>query len=280
VLDPAAPKLDQAVTLTASATTVPDGTTVTFLDGAATLGTGAMSSGTATLTLPAGLGAGQHELTASVPATPTTLAAVSPGVDLTIAKAATTIALTLSASRVGYGHRVTGSITVGDASGGTATVSYASRHRSVTIGADGSATFRLPATLPVGRHTVRATYDGTATAAASDQARAVLTVSKDPTRLRLAAATPSLPEGSSEVVAVHVIGHVRTRYPSGRITVTAVVAGKRTSKTVRLDRSDDGRVRLSIRLPRRSGVVRLRAAYHGDRVFAASKSAVHTVTAS
>jgi hypothetical protein len=81
-------------------------------------------------------------------------------------------------------------------------------------------------------------------------------------------------------VDVHVIGHVATLYPDGRITVTATVGGKQTTKTVRLSRSRHGRVTFSIKLPERAGTVRLRAEYHGDKQFSVSRSTAKAVTAS
>src|SRR5262249_29635460 len=103
-LDPQAPKPEQSVTFTATTSNVPDGTMVTFADKNTPIGTRAVAANSATLALPGGLSVGSHSLTASVPATDTSLAAASPAVDVVVSKTRSAIALHLAHSSVAYGH--------------------------------------------------------------------------------------------------------------------------------------------------------------------------------
>ena len=100
-LNPTAPTALQPVTLGATTTNVPDGTTVTFADHGTTLGTRTVSSNSASLLLTHGLSAGSHSLTASVAATTTSLAATSPAKAVSVSKTASTISMHLSAHQRG-----------------------------------------------------------------------------------------------------------------------------------------------------------------------------------
>jgi hypothetical protein len=271
--DPAAPAVGQAVTLTATTSGgVPDGTTVTFLDGSTSLGSGSTTSGVATLSLPSGLGVGDHPLTASVPATEGTLASDSPVLDIVIGKSASTIALKLSKTTVAYGHAASGSITVGGADGGTATVTAVSRHISVPIDSAGHGSFTLPATLKVGKDKISAVYDGTDTVAPSGTAKATLTVTKASSTTSLKLAQTSVQHGKRDTVTIAVGGHAGGAYPTGPITVRMRLHGASTTKTTTLHAIDSGRMSFSITLPNRTGTVHVRAHYGGDSHFTASTS--------
>lgn len=145
--------------------------TVTFLDGATNLGTGAISNGAATLTTST-LSTGTHSITATFPGSTTLAASTSAAVSLTInaaTPAATSLTLiaapnpatantpvTLSATITSPGGSPTGSITFLD---GTTTLG------SATI-ASGSANYST-SSLSAGTHSITATYAGTAAFAAS-----------------------------------------------------------------------------------------------------------------
>jgi hypothetical protein len=276
-LDPAAPALNQPVTLTATTTGVADGTVVTFLDGTTTLGTGAVASGTATLALPSGLSVGSHALTASVPATATTFGSVSPEVDVTISKTASTIALSLTSSTVVYGHAATGTIAVTGATTGTATVSYGSATVSVPIDNTGTGTFSLPATLSPRAYTITAVYNGTDTVAASDPTSTTLTVTKAPTTTSIVLGKTTAKHNSKDTVAVTVRGHAGARYPSGLVTVTASIGKTTTTKSVTLTQKYLGTRTVKFILPNKVGKASVVVHYAGDGEFTSSVSATKTV---
>jgi hypothetical protein len=276
-LDPAAPHLGQGVTLTATTTGVPDATIVTFADATTVLGTAAVTGDVATLAVPTGFGVGSHPLTASVAATDTTLAVVSPAVDVLISKTASTIALKLSKSTVTYGHAVTGRITVGGATGGTATVTYGAGPKSVAVSAAGTATFTIPATLAARQHVVGAVYDGTATVAASGRATTTLTVVKARTATSLALSATRVEHGHSEWITVRVSGHAGGLYPAGTITVHAAIGARRTTRTITLHQPRRGVLSFTITLPNRAGSARVYAHFGGNGDFLASTSATRTV---
>jgi hypothetical protein len=273
-LDPAAPTLGQPVTLTATTSSdVPDGTVVTFLDGTTALGTGTVTSGVATYEVTAGFTVGDHSLTASVPATVATLAAVSPPVDVMISKTASTIALKLSASSVAYGHAVTGSITVGGASGGTAAVTYGSVKATVQISAAGTGKFTIPAGQTVGKYTVSAKYNGTATVAASSTVTAPLSIVQAATGTTLTLSKPTAKHSSSELVTVRVSGHSGGLYPSGTVTVKVGKGTTVTTKTAAITQADKGVVTFSVTLPKPTGTGQAYAVFNGDKDFLVSTSA-------
>jgi hypothetical protein len=277
-VDPAAPDPGQPVTLTATTSGgVPDGTMITFLDGATTLGASQVSAAVATLPLPAGFAVGDHPLTASVPATDTTLAALSPVVDVVVSNSVSTIALDLAKSIVHYGHAVSGTITVGGATEGTATLRYGSTQQSVPIDSSGVGSFTLPATLSVGTHTIRASYDGTDTVPPSGTAKAVLTVTKASSRTTLTLSKTIAKHGSTVRASVTVGGHADGAYPTGAIQIVVSSHGTKHTTTAHLHASDSGALTVPFTVPNHTGQAHVVAEYAGDEHFAASKSGRQTL---
>jgi hypothetical protein len=277
-IDPAAPVHDQSVDLTATTTGVDDGAVVTFLDGSDVLGTGDVTGGTATLTDPAGLSVGQHSLTASVDATDTSLAAVSPPLALDVAKDASTIALSLSTDSVVYGTPVTGSLAVTGATGGTATVGYGSTTVSVPIDSSGAGTFSLPATLGAGTHTITASYDGTGTVAASGPVSEDLVVTKAPTTTTIHLAKRKVTVGKGDYVRVVVGGHLHGAYPNGTLTVVAKAGHQRTTRTVVEAAGRHGKRLMYVALPQRVGPAQVTVTFASTGSFSGSTSATKQVT--
>ena len=277
-IQPDAPTAGDPVTLTATTTNVPDGTTVTFTDDGTSIGTGSVSGNAATLSLPDGLGVGDHPLQASVPATDTSLAAESPVLDVVVGKTASTIALSLDDSTVSYGYAATGSVSVSGATDGNATVTIRSTSISVPIGADGSGTFTLPTKEPVGAHRVSATFDGTDTVAASNTATARLTVVPATSTTSAAPAKTTVAKGSTLKVTVHVAGHADALYPSGHVTVTFTVGGKTKSATTLMKEGDHGAVTITVDVPSKTGQGEVLAAYQGNERYTASTSTPTAVT--
>lgn len=134
---------------------------VTFRDGARTLGVVKQAGGTARLTLPRTLLAGAHTLTATfVPTDRTHYSTSTAATWLTVAPQATTTAVRLSKTK----QRLRGSkparatITVSGRAAGTVTV-YDGRRKLRTIRLSaGRATYTLPRTLTAGRHSIKAVY--------------------------------------------------------------------------------------------------------------------------
>ncbi len=169
----------QAVTLTATvsavapATAVPTGT-ITFRDGATSLGVAALVNGSASLTIST-LATGSHPLTAvysgSATFAPSTSAVVTQVVNAP-APAATTTSLTSTPNPSTTGQAVTLSATVTSAAGvPTGTVTF--RDGAASLGTvtlvNGSASLAI-STLAAGSHPLTAAYNGSATFAASTSA--------------------------------------------------------------------------------------------------------------
>lgn len=183
-----------ALSLTASATTISTGTsvtftaiatagtgstatptgTVTFIDGANALGSATLSSGTATFSTSA-LAAGTHTITASYGGDATFTGSTSSSVTVTVssvALVATTTTLTASATTAVTGASLTFNAQVAAASGSTTpsgTVNFTDGGTMIgsgTLNASGTATFAT-SSLAVGTHTIAAQYTGGASFAAS-----------------------------------------------------------------------------------------------------------------
>ncbi len=174
--------VNQAVTLTAtvsavSGTTAPNGT-VTFLDGAATLGTGTLNaSGVATLVVPAGsFAAGTHSITAAYAGVASVfLGSTSAPVSLAVNQIATTTVLTASANPIASNQAVALTATVsagGPIPAGPVTfVDGTTQLGTVTLNASGVATLTVPAnTFNVATHPITAVYAGNATFIGSSSA--------------------------------------------------------------------------------------------------------------
>lgn len=156
----------QKATLTASVAPAAAGT-VKFYDGSKLLGTSTVTSGKATKTV--ALGVGTHKLKAMfTPSSATAfLASASPVVTFTVKKSSTTTTLALTPSTVKKGQAVKAVVTVKGATaapGGTVQVKIAGEVVGTgtlkVSGRTGTVAITLPKALPVGTHTVVATYPG------------------------------------------------------------------------------------------------------------------------
>jgi len=161
----------QPVTFTATVATDPPGGgvptgSVTFKDGAAILGTGALDgSGQATLTTSA-LGAAAHAITALYGGDTTFARSTSAVLTQTVSRAATTTALSSSPNPSLFTQTVTFTATVTSGAGlPTGTVTFTEGATvlasGVTVDGAGHAAFST-ATLAVGSHTVTASFTGSA----------------------------------------------------------------------------------------------------------------------
>ena len=185
-LSPGAPTAGQSVTFTAtvapsSGSGTPTGT-VTFLDGTTTLGTGTLSSGTASFT--GSLAAGTHSITASYAGDTTYAASVSAADKLTVSGAptlgVTTTQLTASSTNAISGTSISFKASVSETSGaaiptGTVTFSDGTTVIGTTNLASGIATFSTAA-LTIGTHNISADYGGDTANATSSSSAVVVTI--------------------------------------------------------------------------------------------------------
>ena len=155
-------------TLTSSIGPPPDGETVTFMKGAAVLGTGTLANGLATFTT-SSLTPGTYSVKAVYAGDATFAASSSAVLKQTVNKAATTIALTSSPNPSTKGTAVTFTATVSsDAGTPTGSVTFASD--GTTLGSkslsSGGAILKTSA-LTTGSHNITATYNGSSNFATS-----------------------------------------------------------------------------------------------------------------
>jgi DNA-binding beta-propeller fold protein YncE len=200
-----------SVTLTAtvtpaSGTPTPTGT-VTFKDGATTLGTGTLNgSGVATYTASA-LALGSHTITASYAGDARNIASTSSSVTVVITAGSTSTALTASASSIAVGSSVTFTATVTGTSP-TGTVTFKNGPTTLgtgTLNGSGVATYSSSA-LAAGSYSVTAAYGGDTDNASSTSSAIALTVyaGAPAFTLTLDPATGTFAAGKKAVVTVTV----------------------------------------------------------------------------
>jgi CSLREA domain-containing protein len=170
----------QAVTFTATVSAnapgsdIPTGM-VTFLDGAATLGSTSLAGGIATLTTST-LELGNHPITASYSGDANFNASTSGAITQTVNQAPTTTTLAYSANPSVFGQTVTFTATVAPSGSGTPTGAVTFSDSGTSIGSGtlsgGIATFST-SSLTVGMHTITATYSGDTDFTASTSAAIV-----------------------------------------------------------------------------------------------------------
>lgn len=166
VLDPAAPEIKEAVTLTATVTGADTAGAVEFLDGTTSLGTASVTGGTASLEIPGGFAAGDHSITAVFGKTETANASTSNALAFSLAKGATTTEFAkLQIVRPGKKARLKVIVQVtalGDpglaAPTGTVLVKWGSKTKLVALPASGRVKVKLRKSGGV--PSVRATYSG------------------------------------------------------------------------------------------------------------------------
>ena len=188
----------QPVTFTATVSSpagIPTGT-VTFLDGASSLGTGTLdSSGMATLTT-ASLAVGAHSITASYGGDTNFNPSTSSPLSQTVNKGATTVTAISSANPSTFGQPVTFTATVSSPAGiPTGTVTFLDGATSLGTGALdslGMATLTT-ASLAVGAHSITAPYGGDANFNPSSSSPLAQTVNKGATTVTsISSANPSV----------------------------------------------------------------------------------------
>lgn len=223
--------LGQTLTLTATVSAATGGTpagTVTFYNGATSLGVATLNAGgVASLTLTPALGAdsittgysGSSSDSASTSSPALTVVVTLPSTTATLSTSATTLvngqSLTLTATVAGTGKTTpTGIVTFGN---GAATLGTG------TVNGSGIATLTL--TPAIGSHSITASYPGDSSNASSTSSAVVVNViAIGSTNLSLGASATTLTYGQTLTLAGTAISTIPTHPPSGNISFTSGAA--------------------------------------------------------
>lgn len=184
--------------------------------------------------------------------------------------------LSLSTSTVGYGRRVKARVSVPGVASGKVTVRTRGFRHAATL-VHGAATVRLPARLGVGRHTITATYGGTARTPLSAPAKTVLRVVKQKTRTTVKPAKKSVNPGKKTKLRIKVHGRAGGAYPLGKLKIVLELGHQTVTRTVTLHKRDKGVVRISMTVPGRAGAAKVKVQYRGDSHYKRSTSKQHTL---
>jgi subtilase family serine protease len=275
-----------------SATIAPAGTggaaptgTVTFTLDGASVGTsnitaGSPSTATVTITAP---NVGGHTLAAAYSGDTNYTSATAAAVTITIAKVATTLALTPATTTPlgGSSLLVTASISITGTSAATPTGAVTITMDGVTQGTPtvmSGTTATLAITVPAsGSHTLQASYAGDANFLSSTSPSVNITVAKTPTTTVASVATTSPSAGTPIVVTATITASTMgSTQPTGNMTFTvdgasagvaSVVAGSPSTASVTISSLA-------------AGSHALVATYSGDTFYASSVSVAVTVAVS
>jgi hypothetical protein len=211
----------QTVTFTALVTSSVAGRTgsVTFRDGAATLGTGTLNaSGQATFST-SSLAAGTHAITAEYAGDTNFLGSSSSSLSQSVTQTTTTTTLTSAPNPSTAGQAFTLTATVTSSTGGipTGTVTFQEGKTvlgSSALNAAGKAVFII--SLPVGTHTIKAVYPGTASYTGSSSGNLRQIVSTPSTTTSLTSSPNPSAVGQSVTFTATVTSSAS--FPNGTVT--------------------------------------------------------------
>ena len=274
----------QSVTFTAtvapqSGSGTPTGT-VTFKDGANSIGTANLASEIATL-MTAALASGSHSITASYGGDTNFAASVSSAVTVTVsapAKTATTTIVMPSATQLTTGQTLTLNITVAPSSGsGTPTGTLSFRDAGSQIGTAtlvaGAGSFSTTA-LAVGTHTITVSYSGDANFASSLSATVTIVVmaaAKIGTTTSDSASAPQITAGAGVTFSARVAPASGSGTPTG--TISFLDSGAQIGMvTLTVGAAQFTTTSLT------AGTHSITASYSGDANYSASTSGATTVT--
>jgi hypothetical protein len=274
----------QSVTFTAtvapqSGSGTPTGT-VTFSDGANSLGTATLSGGTATFST-SSLTVGSHSITAAYSGDANFAASTSTVVTVVVsapAKINTSTSLSASNTQLTSGQDVTFTATVAPQSGsgtptGTVTFSDGANSLGTATLSGGTATFST-ASLTVGSHSITAAYSGDANFAVSTSTVVTVVVSapaKINTSTLLTVSATQITAGASVTFTANVAAVSGTGTPTGTVSFL-------DSQTVVATATLSGGSAQMSTAALTTGSHSIRAAYSGDANFNASSSAAAAVT--
>jgi predicted outer membrane repeat protein len=198
-----------ALFATVSGGTASPSGSVTFYDGATALGTKALRSGAASLTVST-LAAGPHTVTVVYGGSPGLDGSVSPAASHTVAPAqtATTLTVAPNASTFGQVVALTANVSVAAPGGGkpAGTVSFydgTTLLGTKPVGNNGVATYSI-STLAVDSHSLRAEYNGSANHSVSASATATLAVATAGTNTTLATSATDAVNGQKVTLTASV----------------------------------------------------------------------------
>ena len=203
------------VAATAPAAGIPTGT-VTFKDGATTLGTGTLSGTSASFTTST-LSVGAHTITAVYDGDGSFNPSTSPPLTQTVNKGATTTAVTAAPNPSVFGQSVTltATVAVTAPAAGTLTGTVTFKDGATTLGSGPvsgtTATFATSA-LTVGSHSITATYDGSASFNTSTSTAITLQVTASGAGL---AQQDFNGDGKSDILWRHSSGQLVTWFMNG-----------------------------------------------------------------
>lgn len=239
--------------------------TVEFFDGANSLGSAPVASGSASLAA-AALVVGEHSLTASYSGDDFYPALVSAAAAVSVKKLPSSVALSLSAGSARYATAVIATATVTPAGAGTVTFSEGTTVLSTVAVSGGRATLPLTG-LAVGSHPIVATYSGSATTDAAASAAATLSVTQLTPKVSVSG--KAFVKNTKPKVSVKVAKLANGSYATGKVTL--YVAGKAV-KTVTLKASAGGKV--AVTLPKRyARAILVKAKYLGTTTVGVKVSA-------
>ena len=221
----------QGIPLAATVTPISAGGTVKFLEGSSVLGTATVAGGTATLSI-ATLPVGRHAITAVYSGDAANAGSTSSAVTETINPRVTTLAVSSSVSPSAFGQAVTftASVTPASASG---TVQFLDGSTVLATVAVASGSASTVATLPVGTHSVSASYSGDTNDAPSASASISQIVQQAPSTTTLSSNTNRSPQGQPIPMSVAVspasaTGSVSLMSGATVLATAALVSGAAT----------------------------------------------------
>jgi FtsP/CotA-like multicopper oxidase with cupredoxin domain len=211
-------------TVTATAGTGTPAGTVSFANGATTLGNSTLNaSGVASYTTTS-LPTGGASITAAYAGSSSFAASSSTAVPVSVQAATTTTALTASAATITVGGAVTFTATVaatpagsGTPSGSVTFLSGTATLGTAALNVSGVATYATNA-LPAGNASVTASYGGNADFSASNSAAVPITVTLIPTTTSLTASPTAAVSGASVTFTAVVAGAAGSGTPAGSVT--------------------------------------------------------------
>jgi hypothetical protein len=263
-----------SITLTATVAPSTATGTVTFLDGTTSLGTGALSSGKATLSTSFST-VGTHSITAVYGGSTTFATSTSSAVAVTVSaatKTTTTTALAVSTTTLTVGASVTLTATVSPSTA-TGTVTFFSGTTSLGTGTLSSGVATLATSFATaGTDSLTAVYAGSTTFATSTSSAVTVTVSaatKTATSTALAASTTTPTVGASVTLTATVSPSTATGTVTFFSGTTSLGTGTLSSGVATLATSFAT-----------AGTNSLTAVYAGSTTFATSTSNAMTVTVS
>jgi len=243
--------------------------TVTFLDGAVTLGSSPVSGNAGQLSL-SSLAVGSHSITAKYSGDTNVAGSTSATLTQTVSQATTTTTVTSGSNPAVFGQPVTFSVRIQSSSSGTPTgtvtlMDGSSSLGSTTLPANGVAQFAISSLAP-GAHTISASYSGDASYAGSTSS--VLTETVNPASSTVSIAVSPNPGafGQAIILTASVTPSVSGDQATGAVTffdgATSLGTANLSNNSAQLSLSNLA-----------AGSHSITAQYAGDANFAGSTSA-------